>query len=85
MLQVSVFHASHSSLITNNQLQKMETLTVGGVEQLIEAEGFFTDRHHPTLQVISIRRIPANALTDVYWVSFCSASCVLLSLNLICL
>ena len=44
-------------------------LTVGGVHQLIEAEGLFTDRHHPTLQVIKIRRVPANALTDVYWVS----------------
>ena len=44
-------------------------LTEGGVQQLIEAEGLFTNRHHPKLQVINIRRVPANALTDVYWVS----------------
>eukprot|EP00956_Cyclotella_meneghiniana_P010327 scaffold14277_cov69-Cyclotella_meneghiniana.AAC.1 len=40
-------------------------LTEGGVQQLIEAEGLFTNRHHPKLQVINIRRVPANALTDV--------------------
>jgi hypothetical protein len=51
------------------------TLTVNGVHQLIEAEGLFTDRHHPTLQVIKIRRVPANALTDVYWVSQAEALC----------
>lgn len=45
------------------------TLTVNGVHQLIQAEGLFTDRHHPTLQVTKIRRVPANALTDVFWVS----------------
>jgi hypothetical protein len=44
-------------------------LTEGGVQQLIEAEGLFNNRHNPTLQVINIRRVPANALTDVYWVS----------------
>ena len=48
-------------------------LTEGGVQQLIEAEGLFTNRHHPKLQVINIRRVPANALTDVYWVR-CSES-----------
>ena len=44
-------------------------LTEGGVQQLIEAEGLFTNRHYPKLQVINIGRVPANALTDVYWVS----------------
>ena len=48
-------------------------LTEGGVQQLIEAEGLFTNRHHPKLQVINISRVPANALTDVYWVR-CSES-----------
>lgn len=57
------------SLLHNTSYQTMEQLTAGGVQQLIEAEGLFTNRHHPKLQVISIRRVPANALTDVYWVS----------------
>jgi hypothetical protein len=44
-------------------------LTAGGVRELIESEGLFTNHHRPKLQVINIRRVPANALTDVYWVS----------------
>jgi len=44
-------------------------LTEGGILQLIESEGHFSGRHvkQPTLQIINIRRVPANALTDVYW------------------
>jgi len=36
---------------------------------LIESEGHFSGRHvkQPTLQIVNIRRVPANALTDVYW------------------
>ena len=50
-------------------------LTKGGILRLIESEGHFTfngrghDEKQPTLQIINIRRVPANALTDVYWVS----------------
>ncbi|KAL7463287.1 hypothetical protein ACHAXS_003661 [Conticribra weissflogii] len=46
-----------------------EKLTPNGVHQLIESEGHFLGRDGPTLQIVSIRRVPANALTDVYWVS----------------
>mmetsp|Transcript_30999 Transcript_30999/g.56209 ORF Transcript_30999/g.56209 Transcript_30999/m.56209 type:complete len:540 (+) Transcript_30999:89-1708(+) len=44
-------------------------LTEGGILHLIESEGHFSGRHvkQPTLQIINIRRVPANALTDVYW------------------
>ena len=46
-------------------------LTDGGILELIETEGHFSGRYvkQPTLQIINIRRVPANALTDVYWVS----------------
>ena len=45
-------------------------LTAGGILQLIESEGHFSGplAPPPTLQIINIRRVPANALTDVYWV-----------------
>ena len=45
-------------------------LTEGGILQLIETEGHFSGQYvkQPTLQIINIRRVPANALTDVYWV-----------------
>mmetsp|Transcript_16222 Transcript_16222/g.29298 ORF Transcript_16222/g.29298 Transcript_16222/m.29298 type:complete len:543 (-) Transcript_16222:72-1700(-) len=45
------------------------TLTEGGILQLIESEGHFSGQYvkQPTLQIINIRRVPANALTDVYW------------------
>ena len=44
-------------------------LTTNGVLDLIESEGIKSGRHvkQPTLQIINIRRVPANALTDVYW------------------
>mmetsp|Transcript_43859 Transcript_43859/g.92246 ORF Transcript_43859/g.92246 Transcript_43859/m.92246 type:complete len:531 (+) Transcript_43859:158-1750(+) len=44
-------------------------LTEGGILQLIESEGHFAGRYvkQPMLQIINIRRVPANALTDVYW------------------
>ncbi|KAL7541298.1 hypothetical protein ACHAXR_012041 [Thalassiosira sp. AJA248-18] len=44
-------------------------LTQGGILELIESEGHFSGRHvkQPTLQIVNIRRVPANALTDVYW------------------
>ncbi|KAL9184383.1 hypothetical protein ACHAXT_002469 [Thalassiosira profunda] len=47
-------------------------LTEGGIRGLIESEGHFSGRDggdvkQPTLQLVSIRRVPANALTDVYW------------------
>mmetsp|Transcript_22665 Transcript_22665/g.47409 ORF Transcript_22665/g.47409 Transcript_22665/m.47409 type:complete len:533 (-) Transcript_22665:38-1636(-) len=44
-----------------------EKLTPNGIHKLIEREGHFSGRHEPTLQIINIRRVPANALTDVYW------------------
>ena len=49
---------SSSPLLTNN-----------GILDLIESEGIKSGRHvkQPTLQIINIRRVPANALTDVYW------------------
>mmetsp|Transcript_24258 Transcript_24258/g.54218 ORF Transcript_24258/g.54218 Transcript_24258/m.54218 type:complete len:519 (+) Transcript_24258:699-2255(+) len=44
-------------------------LTEGGVHQLVASEGDHCDVDcpTPTLQLISLRRVPANALTDVYW------------------
>ena len=47
-------------------------LTEGGIRELIQSEGHFSGRHakQPKLQIVNIRRVPANALTDVYWVSF---------------
>lgn len=54
--------------LTKSPLTMDSNLTVGGVQQLVETEGHFTNRHQPVLQVINIRRVPANALTDVYWV-----------------
>ena len=58
-------------------------LTPGGVYQLIESEGHFSGRHEPTLQIINIRRVPANALTDVYWVSLRCLFCDSFAFNLI--
>mmetsp|Transcript_25077 Transcript_25077/g.54051 ORF Transcript_25077/g.54051 Transcript_25077/m.54051 type:complete len:543 (+) Transcript_25077:188-1816(+) len=47
----------------------LPALTEGGVLSLISSEGHFSGRHvqQPTLQIVNIRRVPANALTDVYW------------------
>eukprot|EP00985_Skeletonema_marinoi_P025933 scaffold19526_cov114-Skeletonema_marinoi.AAC.2 len=44
-------------------------LTTNGILDLIESEGIKSGRHvkQPTLQITNIRRVPANALTDVYW------------------
>ena len=44
-------------------------LTTNGILDLIESEGIKSGRHikQPILQIINIRRVPANALTDVYW------------------
>ena len=52
-----------------NQDAPYAPLTKGGIQQLILSEGHFSGIHiiQPTLQLINIRRVPANALTDVYW------------------
>jgi len=44
-------------------------LTTNGILDLIESEGIKSGKHvkQPILQIINIRRVPANALTDVYW------------------
>ena len=68
-------HIIHSTMDRGHaEVGDLPVLTEGGILRLIESEGRFTfngrhDEKQPTLQIINIRRVPANALTDVYWVS----------------
>ena len=53
--------------VNNNNINT--PLTPNGILDLIESEGIKSGRHvkQPIVQIINIRRVPANPFTDMYW------------------
>lgn len=67
--------SSFESNTTDDQVNKdvnniiNTPLTPNGILDLIESEGIKSGRHvkQPIVQIINIRRVPANPFTDMYW------------------